>query len=1147
MLRLSSAKSLLGAQRISLTVSLLLIAWAVPIAALEVAPPNCPVDDPSLEVEGEGDASSADADSTEKESTDDWDVNEPRGEHTMLEFTVDEGTWMSVDVSPDGKEVIFDLLGDLYRVSMSGGEATRLTSGMAWDHQPRYSPDGTEILFTSDRGGGSNLWILPADGGDPEEMTDAGEKNTNCGAWSPDGQWIVAKRRLTDASSIGTTELWMYHRRGGDGIQVTKKDALPEVSEPVFHPDGRFLYFSSRSSRFRYNRNPYQGIFQIRRFDRKNGNISPVTSRFGGGGRPTISPDGNTLLFITRDANETVLMAHDLINGSEREVFRGLDHDLQESFAWAGVYPAMDFTPDGQDVVLWYGGKLHRVNVESGESTDIPFSCDVSVPAQPAVRSTADIASETFTPRVLRWMHAHDANSPIVFAALGSIYEADADGSSPKVLLRKDDDADFEYAPRLSPNGKRLAYVSWNDADKGQVFVARSNGSGAQQISQVAGQWVNPTWSANGKQLLALKGSGASLRGSGLGNEMYHEIWRFDLGSKTASYVMSVPSRGSAVRMPTPSFSPDGGRIRFLRDAEKNQVELVSVALDGTDERVLVSVKYGEEFAISPNGQWVAYKRLHDAYVAPMPLPGTGKLELGDSDGSVKVYKLTEMVADWIRWEDNETITWAEANELHRQTLTNLFAAEQKKKADAAKKEAEEKAAADELADAGDADAAIEEAEEEEDEFAAAVITIDLSVPRAKPSGAVVLENARIITMEGDEVIENGTIVIEGNRITQVGRAADISLPISVDKVMDLRGKTVMPGLIDAHAHMGYSSMDVLPQRDWQYYANLAYGVTATMDPSASTHLVFAQSEMVEAGIMKGPRIYSTGFILYGADIQGRAPTKSFEDALRHVQRMKKMGAFAIKSYMQPKRIQRQWFVEACRREEMLNFPEGGGNFENNMGMILDGHTGIEHTVPVAPLYADVRNMWSKTKVGYTPTFLVAYGGISGEEWFYQHDAPIWADPKLTRFTPKAVVESRSRRLNMHAYDGDYFHMKVAESANELQKMGVMVNLGAHGQRQGLGCHWDLWALSQGGTSNHDVLRAGTISPAAYIGLDSQMGSVKEGKLADLIVLDGNPLDDIRNTNTVHWTIKNGEVFDAATMDELYPEKIERGVFVWEE
>ena len=268
------------------------------------------------------DEASAETETVDTEEDDsEWDVNEPPGESFDITFTTDEGTWMSLDVSPDGETIVFDLVGDIYTIPVGGGQATRLTSGMAWDYQPRYSPDGTEILFTSDRAGGNNLWTMNADGTDMEAFSDTGEKDTNCGAWSPDGEWIASKRRLTDGSSIGATELWMFHRLGGDGIQVTKKDDIPEVSEPVFHPDGRFLYFSARPRRFTYDQNPYQGIYQVRKFDRQTGKFARVTNRFGGAGRPTISPDGKTLTFISRDELDVVLVARAL--GRRQDPARG--------------------------------------------------------------------------------------------------------------------------------------------------------------------------------------------------------------------------------------------------------------------------------------------------------------------------------------------------------------------------------------------------------------------------------------------------------------------------------------------------------------------------------------------------------------------------------------------------------------------------------------------------------------------------------------------------------------------------------------------------------------------------------------------------------------------------------------------------------
>ncbi len=1070
-------------------------------------------------------------DEAAEEEEDEWDVNEPRGPHSSVTFSTSEGTWMSVDVSPDGATLVFDHLGDLFTLPVSGGTAQRLTQGMAWDFQPRFSPDGTEILFTSDREGSDNIWILPVAGGDPKQLTKEDEKVTNCGAWSPDGQTVMTKRRLTDTSSLGTTELWMYHRTGGDGIQITKKDDIPEVSEPIFHPDGRFVYFSARPSRFGYNRNVHQGIYQIRRFDLQTGEVTPVTNRFGGAGNPAISPDGNTLAFITRDGLDTVLMLHDLVSGAERRLTDGLDPDLQEAFAWTGVYPAMDFTPDGRHIVVSAQGRLWKVNANTGAKATIPFTVAVEQTVQEALSFKPNVTSDTFNLNILRWIHESPRDQSIVFAALGRIYQADSDGTNPKVLLKNDDDSVFEYAPRLSADGKRLAYVTWSDTDKGHVWTANANGGGQRQITTVAGQYANPNWSADAKHLVYLKGSGATLRGNDLAEELWHEIYVVQADGKNRRYVASVGMRGSQARMPNPVFGPDGLRIYFMENGESNTVNFVSVNLDGVDKKTHAALKYGEEFALSPNGKWIAYKHLHDAYVAPMPLAGTNKLELGDSDGAVVVKALTKDVADWIAWADDETLTWAQGNSFYRQTLEKILA------------EPEE----DE--DEGDDDADGKGSEDDEDEApdpnAPESVDVLVEVNRQRPTGTLVIDGARLITMNGDEVIENGVVVVKDNRIVQVGAKGSVSIPDGAE-IVDASGMTAIPGLVDAHAHMGYGGLDILPQRDWRYYANLAYGVTATMDPSASTHLVFSQAEMVEAGVMKGPRIYSTGFILYGADIPGKAPTKSLDDAKRHVRRQKKLGAFAVKSYMQPKRIQRQWMLEAAREEKMLVFPEGGGNFQHNLGMIVDGHTGIEHSVPVAPLYDDVVQLWSNTKVGYTPTLLVSYGGLSGEHWFYQNDEPIWRNQKLLRFTPRADVESRSRRLNIHAYEGDWHHVNVAASCDKLVQAGVGVNMGAHGQRQGLGCHWELWALSHGGMNAHDVLRCGTLFPARYIGLGDELGSLEAGKLADIVLLAKNPLDDIRNTDTVRIVIKNGEMFDGDTMDQMYPVKAKRKPFLWE-
>jgi imidazolonepropionase-like amidohydrolase len=341
-----------------------------------------------------------------------------------------------------------------------------------------------------------------------------------------------------------------------------------------------------------------------------------------------------------------------------------------------------------------------------------------------------------------------------------------------------------------------------------------------------------------------------------------------------------------------------------------------------------------------------------------------------------------------------------------------------------------------------------------------------------------------------------------------------------------------MPGLVDVHAHCHYTQQGVVPDSFWAYRANLAYGVTTMHDPSATSYEVFTQAEMVEAGEMTGPRVYSTGNVLYGAGGAGALPMSSLDEARAHVRRMKRLGAISVKSYMQPRREQRQWILQAAREESLLVFPEGGGKFEENLGMVMDGHTGIEHSLPVQPIHDDVVRLFAGSESGWTPTLLVAYGGLSGEHYFYQH-ADVFDDPKLTRFVPRPVLDARAIRRRVMAPDWDWHHRSVAAGAKKVLDAGGHVLLGAHGQLQGLGAHWELWALTHGGLSAADAIRCATWEGAWYLGMEQDIGSIEAGKLADFIVLEKDPIEDIRNSLAIRWTVKNGEVYEAETLARL--------------
>ncbi|MCH7576038.1 MAG: PD40 domain-containing protein [Candidatus Marinimicrobia bacterium] len=1050
------------------------------------------------EADAESDTSAA------KDKEKEWDVTASHGPTTELKFDTDEGTWMSLDVSPDGKTIVFDLLGDIYSMSITGGQANRLTSGPAWDVQPAYSPDGKSIAITSDRGGADNIWIIGTEGGDPKEVTKEKDRIMNNPVYTPDGQYIIARKHYRNTRSLGAGEMWIYHIDGGKGMAVSKRrDWQHDAGEPDVSPDGKYLYYSqdiSPGSTYQYNRNPYGRIYAIDRIDLDSGEFRRLVNGFGGSMTPQISPDGKTLAFIRRVQLKTALFVKDLASGDERMLYDNLNRDSQETWSHFGTNPGYSWTPNGKNIIISAKGKFWKVALSSGKATAIPFKAEVEQTLTDAVHFTTPVGGGTFQVKTVLGARVKPRGGEIVFQALGHIYKAKTNGSGRKRLTRQGDH--FEYSPAWSPNGKRIALVTWDDVKGGGIAVLSASSGRGKNLPLPQGHYHDPAWSPDGKQLVYRKSGGSWLRG-------------FKGGADPGIYV--IPAAGGKPRKITssgsrPRFTADGKRI-YLDSREDDDVALITVDLNGEDRQVIAKGKFSTYMSPSPDGNWIAFKENYNVYVAAMPRSGK-TVSLSSDMSQLPVAKASRDGAESVHWSGNsKTVRWTIGSMLYERKLTDLF---------------------DFLPGAPDSLPGPD----------TTGIALGWKAKTNQPKGTVVLAGATVITVDEAGIIPDAVIVITDGRIAALGSRANTTVPKGA-KTIDVSGKFIIPGLIDVHAHLGNAGDGITPQQNWGYLANLAFGVTTTHDPSSGTQNVFANSELQKSGTILGPRIYSTGTILYGAESSGaKAVVNSLDDARAHLRRIKAFGGFTVKSYNQPRRDQRQQILKAARELGMMVHPEGGSTLQWNLNMILDGHTGIEHSIPVSPLYKDVLTLYGESNVAYTPTLVVSYGGIFGENYWYQH-SKVFEHQRLLAFTPRELLDSRARR-RMHVEDDDYNHIENAKAAKALSDAGVPVSLGAHGQLDGLAAHWELWMFVQGGMTPLEALQSATINGATYLGMEADLGSLKVGKLADLLVLSANPLEDIRNSELVERVMLGGRLYDAATLNQQWPTATRRKPLYWQ-
>ena len=1043
-----------------------------------------------------------------------------------LTFTTKTGHWMSSDVSSDGKLIVFDILGDLYTLPITGGKATTLTRGMSFDAQPRFSPDGKRVVFVSDRSGGDNLWTISLDRKDTVQITSGNANVYESPIWTPDGKYIIATRG---------TRLWMFPAGGGTGTQLIR-DSTPvpgvirpgptSVREegPSMGKDPRYIWFAQRRGQFLYN-SP-GGDWGLMQYDRETGRTEAKENRWGSAFRPTVSPDGNWLVYGTRYVDQTRLRVRNLITDVDEWLTGPVQRDDHESLATEDVYPGMSFTPDSKSLITTWGGKLWKVAVATKQATEIPFEADVVQAMGPHVGFEYRMPdSATFTIKQIRDATPSPDGKKLAFVALDRLYVMDYPSGTPKRLTSA---IRGEFEPAWSPDGQWIAYTTWNDSI-GYLERIRSDGSGRpQRLTPHEGMWTNPVYSPDGTRIVATRSPSRGFRtntGVGVGTGSTGDlVWIPADGGRSTFIATDAGDAHFSARDTSRIFSYTPARglysMRWDGSEIKPILRIVGAAVPGVDGTPVANWA-----RLSPDGEHaLAQANLELHYIPEIPWTGgpaptvtLGGAPSPPTTGSARsvsaqpfpTRRLTDIGGQFPAWgSDGNTIHWSIGNahvvyDVQRGTALPVET------------------------------------------------RIRVTAQRDVPRATAVLRGARIITMNGREVIAKGDIVVTNNRISAIGPSGSVTVPAGA-KEIDLAGKTISPGFVDTHAHLRVTT-SVHRGTVWSYAANLAYGVTTARDPQTGATDVFSYEDQEKAGTVLAPRIYSTGPGVFAAE-----NIRSLDNARSVLRRYAEYyDTKTIKQYIAGNREVRQWVIEAANELKLMPTTEGRLDYRMAMTEAIDGYSGHEHAIPTFPLQSDAIRLLAESGIAYTPTIIVGYGAPWAENYWYEH-TDLLHDAKLQTFTPWAELEGKILRrgglLNIVAgaasagwfHESQYSMKLVGADIKHLIDAGGLSGVGSHGQQQGICYHWELWSIGMGdGMTPMDALRVATILGAKAIGLSGDVGSLEVGKMADLVVFDRNPLDDLRNTTSIRYVMKNGRLYEGNTLNEVYPRQVKGAPFPW--
>ena len=755
-----------------------------------------------------------------------------------------------------------------------------------------------------------------------------------------------------------------------------------------------------------------------------------------------------------------------------------IEMDLAHGLPYAmHLLPTYAWTRDSASIVISQGGRIRRLRLADGSVETVPFKARVHRVISQSTYVSRRLPAGPISTRFVRWPATSPDGTTVVFEAFGRLWVSQADSSKPLLATNA---GLLELSPAWSPDGAWIAFATWDEARGGHLWRVRADGaSPPEQLSTSTGEYLNPVWSSDGASLIVARGAGETTRGKTWSENRHYDVVRMPAagGPQVALARVEDQQLGQVVR---PSLA--GDRVYFLNQRRREGAgsTLESVRMDGSDRREHLRFQSSDDVAVSPDAGMVAYVEGGLVHVRalerdpPSTVP-TAAVEAGQ-------HPVSPEGGLFPRWRDARTLEFVSGATLYsyavadRRTTSRRLAAQ---------------------------------------------------LPRKTGHGRLAFTNARVITMDRGTVLDLATVLVDGDRIACVGACETTGA-----RVMDLAGAVVMPGIIDTHAHRHVLHQGIVPPHNFEAAVYLAYGVTSTLDPATSSLNLFPAAEAVEAGLAVGPRTFGTAEPFYSTATAYGARVDSYDTADREVRRRASWGAVSLKDFLVSTRTARQWLAEAARRHRIFLTGEGG-SLEHDLSLVMDGHSGWEHDLTYTPIYEDVATFFGKAGAIYSITLMTDGPGPLGEELFWQQQ-DVWRDPKQREWLPwwLFLPHTRTRWLRPET---DYPYPLLAQGLVDIADRGGYGTVGAHGDQHGIGTHWEIWMLARA-AGNARALEFATRHGAHALGFDEDLGAVTAGRIADLIVLDKDPLTDIRHTASLRLVMKGGVLHSAESLDEIWPE-----------